>query len=311
MKPLRAEDIRGNWATLLSVWNGDGSPDYGRIGDEIDALIEARVDGIYSNGTAGEFHCQTEAEFDRISELFATRCEKAGMPFQIGVSQMSAQISLERLRRVVALAPGAVQIILPDWFPVTKPEAVTFLERMAETAAGIGLVLYNPPHAKRVWAPKDLGFLAACVPALIGLKTAGGDDAWYAQMRAHLSSISVFVPGHFLASGVRRGARGAYSNVACLNPAAAQRWYDCMGTDMEAALELEERLRRFMNLHIVPFIRDQGYCNAACDRLLALIGGWADVGESMRWPYRSITAAEALRLRPVVAELLPEFISRP
>lgn len=309
MRPLRAEELRGNWATLLSAWNGDGSPDYGRIGAEVEALIEAGVDGIYSNGTAGEFHCQTEAEFDRISELFASRCEKAAMPFQIGVSHMSAQISLERLRRVVALAPGAVQVILPDWFPVTKPEALSFLERMAETAAGIGLVLYNPPHAKRVWAPEDLGYLADRVPALVGLKTAGGDDAWYERMRVHLSRISVFVPGHLLASGVRRGARGAYSNVACLNPRAAQDWYSLMGTDPEAALEIEGRLRQFMDHYIVPFIRDQGYCNAACDRLLALIGAWADVGASMRWPYRSIPASEAQRLRPLAAKLVPEFLA--
>jgi 4-hydroxy-tetrahydrodipicolinate synthase len=308
MKPLSAKDIRGNWATLLSVWNTDGSPDYGRFGAEVDALIAARVDGIYSNGTAGEFHCQTEAEFDRMTEMFASRCEAASMPFQIGVSHMSAQISLERLRRIVSLAPGAVQVILPDWFPVTKPEALAFLERMAETAGGIGLILYNPPHAKRVWAPADIGFLAQHVPALIGLKTAGGDDAWYAEMRRHLSRLSVFVPGHLLASGVKRGAQGAYSNAACLNPAAAQRWYGLMLTDMEAALELESRLRAFMDAHIVPFIRDQGYCNAACDRLMALVDGWADVGESMRWPYRSIPATEATRLRPIAAGLIPEFV---
>ena len=307
MRPLKAQDIRGTWATLLSAWNEDDSPDYGRIGAEIDVLIAARVDGIYSNGTAGEFHCQTEAEFDRISELFASKCEAAGMPFQIGVSHMSAQISLGRLRRTVDLAPGAVQVILPDWFPVTKPEALAFFERMAEAAGGIGLVLYNPPHAKRVWSPEDLGWIAERVPALVGLKTAGGDDAWYARMRTHLSGISVFVPGHLLASGVRSGARGAYSNAACINPAAAQRWYNTMETDPDAALELETRLRRFMDDHIVPFIRDEGYCNAACDRLMAQMGGWADVGERMRWPYRSIPVSEALRLRPIAAGLLPEF----
>ena len=52
MKPLAAHEIRGNWATLLSVWNVDGSLDLGRMGVEIDALIDADVDGIYSNGTA-------------------------------------------------------------------------------------------------------------------------------------------------------------------------------------------------------------------------------------------------------------------
>ena len=206
MKPLTSDHIRGNWATLITAWNADDSLDLGRVAAEIDTLIRMRVDGIYSNGTAGEFHTQTEDEFDRISQCLAEKCNGAGMAFQIGVSHMSAQISRERLRRIVSLTPSAVQVILPDWFPVTEDEAVAFLDGMAEVANGIGLVLYNPPHAKRVWNPEQIGRLAARVPALIGLKTAGGEDAWFASMREHLARLSVFVPGHLLASGIQRGA---------------------------------------------------------------------------------------------------------
>ncbi len=310
MKPLAPDQIRGNWATLLSAWDANDSLDLGRVAAEVDVLIAMRVDGIYSNGTAGEFHAQTEAEFDRISQCLAEKCNAAGMPFQIGVGHMSAQISRERLRRAVPLAPGAVQVILPDWFPVTDAEAAAFLEQMAEAAGGIGLVLYNPPHAKRVLSPEQVGRLADRVPALVGWKTAGGDDAWYAAMRRHVPRLSVFVPGHLLASGVRRGARGAYSNVACLNPRAAQRWTDQMQCDMPGALEVEQRLRRFMDEYIGPFITEQGYCNAACDRFMALLGGWADVGERMRWPYRSIPAAEAARIRPAAEMLVPEFMEQ-
>lgn len=309
MKPLTAEQIRGNWATLLTAWNVDDTLDLPRVAAEIDTLIEMQVDGVYSNGSAGEFHAQTEDEFDRISQCLAEKCNAAHVPFQIGVSHMSAQISLERLRRVVPLAPGAVQVILPDWFPVTEAEAVSFLHRMADAAGGIGLVLYNPPHAKKVLNPAAVGRLAAEVPALVGLKTAGGDDAWYAAMRKHLGQLSVFVPGHFLATGVQRGAHGSYSNVACLHPAAAQRWAEQMQTDMESALELEQRLRRFIQDDIEPFITEGGYCNAACDRLMAMIGGWTDVGPRLRWPYRSIEATEAERLRPKAKALIPEFVT--
>jgi 4-hydroxy-tetrahydrodipicolinate synthase len=307
MPPLSSAHIRGNWATLLAAWNADDSLDLGRVAMEIDALIAMQVDGIYSNGTAGEFHTQTENEFDLVSECLARKCHATRIPFQIGVSHMSAQISRERLRRVIPLAPGAVQLILPDWFPVSDDEAQGFLERMAEVGAGIGLVLYNPPHAKRVLNPKEVGRLAERVPALVGLKIAGGDDAWYAAMRQHLVHLSIFVPGHLLASGFARGAQGAYSNVACLNPAAAQRWWEQMQHDLPAALELESRIRHFMEAHIAPFITEQHFCNAACDRFLALLGGWSDVGPRMRWPYRSIPVEEADRLRPVVERILPEF----
>ena len=307
MRPLAASQIRGNWATLIVPWQEDDSLDLQRLAVEIDTLIAMQVDGIYSHGTAGEFHCQSEEEFDLISRLLAEKCNAAGMPFQIGVSHMSAQISLARLQRTVSLAPSAVQVIVPDWFPPTNQEIVTFLQRMAEAAGEIGLVLYNPPHAKRVLTPVEIGELATQVPSLIGLKTAGGDATWYASMREHLSHLSVFVPGHLLASGVEQGAHGAYSNVACLHPAAAQRWTEQMQTDLPAALEVEQRLRAFMGEHIAPFITRDHYCNAACDRLLSQIGGWADVGTTMRWPYRSIPTSEAERLRPIAQAMLPEF----
>jgi 4-hydroxy-tetrahydrodipicolinate synthase len=309
MKPAKADDIRGNWATLLLSWNRDGSLDAPSVSDEIDLLAGFGVDGIYAHGTAGEFHALTDDEFDQISSLLAARCERAGVPFQIGVGHMSAQISLARLQRTVPLAPAAFQVVLPDWFPVSDIEATDFLSHMAEVAEGIGLVLYNPPHAKRVLAPETIGRIAREVPALVGVKMAGGDEAWYAAMREHMNGLSVFVPGHHLATGCSRGAHGSYSNVACLNPAAAQTWWNQMQTDLPAAMETEKRIRMFMDEHIAPFITKQGYCNGACDRLLALIGDWTDIGDTMRWPYRSIPRAEAKRLRPIARQLLPEFFA--
>ena len=103
------------------------------------------------------------------------------------------------------------------------------------------------------------------------------------------------------------GVDGIYSNVACLHPAAAQQWWNQMRHDLPAALELESRIRQFMDQHIVPFITEQKFCNAACDRLMAHIGGWADVGTSMRWPYRSIPTTESPRRREIASELLPDF----
>ena len=307
MKPLASHEIRGNWATLLSTWSDDESLHVPRMESQIDALIAAGVNGIYSHGTAGEFHTQTEAEFDQISHLLASKCEAASMPFQIGVSHMSAQISLDRLRRVVSLRPSAVQVILPDWFPVTEEESYRFLARMAEVAGDIGLVLYNPPHAKVVLSPCQLAQLAERVPALVGIKVAGGPNHWYAQMERLFDQLSVFIPGHVLASGVAQGAHGAYSNVACLSPKVAQWWYELTQTNLHAALEFEQRIVRFMDEQIVPFITRDKYCNAACDRLLAQIGNWTEVGSRMRWPYRSIPSSEAERLRPLLHELLPEF----
>src|SRR5674476_867760 len=100
MKTLNFDKIYGNWATLLLATDNGSSINYSKLSDEIDILIASRPNGIYSNGTAGEFYSQTEDEFDRVNMILAEKCEKAGVSFQIGVSHTSAQTSLERLRRI-------------------------------------------------------------------------------------------------------------------------------------------------------------------------------------------------------------------
>lgn len=119
--------------------------------------------------------------------------------------------------------------------------------------------------------------------------------------------LSVFVPGHHLATGISCGAHGSYSNVACLNPIAAQRWYESMGTDMKGAMELQLRIQQFMEDYLVPFIQVRGFANQAIDKLMAVAGGWTKISPRLRWPYQWICAEEVTRIRAAGRNRLPEF----
>jgi 4-hydroxy-tetrahydrodipicolinate synthase len=309
MKPLSSKEIVGNWGTLLLPLNSDGSIDYVLLGEEIDTMIAMKVNGIYSNGTAGEFYNQTGAEFDNINQLLAEKCTSAGMLFQVGCSHMSPKISMERLERSIAWQPGAIQVILPDWFPPTMTEIIHFLKVMQETAGEIGLVLYNPPHAKKRMTAEDFLQIKNAGVSLVGCKVAGGDENWYRQMRESVPELSVFIPGHHLATGIKSGAQGAYSNVACINPLAAQQWYECMLTDMDEALKLEMRIQQFIQDHIVPFIQVAGFANQAVDKLMAAAGGWTKISPRLRWPYQWISEEEVSRIRKIGIKQLPEFFN--
>lgn len=307
---LTYASLRGNWATLLLATDRDGSLNYSKMSDEIDALISSRPDGIYSNGTACEFYSQNIDEFYRISELLASKCRKAGVKFQIGVSHPCAEESVERLKAVTGLSPWAVQVILPDWFPVDDRAAVSFLTRMSDIGKEIPLVLYNPPHAKRVLFPAEWQMLKKAVPTLIGIKVFDNNCSaeWYEDMRNNSEGLSVFVPGHHLATGIVNGASGAYSNMACLNPFAAQKWSDMMKADMDGALELETRINKFIAECIDPFIVKMHYPNHACDRFMANIGNWADIGAYLRWPYASIPESYIGETRKKGHNIIPEFV---
>jgi len=307
MLPLKSHEIKGSWAALLLPIEADESINYDKLSLQIDQLIAMKVSGIYSNGTAGEFYNQAEEEFDRINALLSEKCNKAGMPFQVGCSHMSPKISLERLKRAVRLSPGAVQVILPDWYPPSMPEIISFLRVMTEAADGIGLVLYNPPHAKKKLSPQEFGGLKKAGIDLVGCKLAGGDQQWYAEMKELVPDISLFIPGNRLASGLKSGASGSYSNVACLHPGVAQQWYRTMMTDMEKALELEKRIQFFIIEHIIPLIKEKGYSDPAVDKLLACITGWSNIGPRLRWPYRWIAEEDIAIARIACENILPEF----
>jgi 4-hydroxy-tetrahydrodipicolinate synthase len=308
MTPLLPSEIRGNWATLLLPIQSDDTIDFALLDDEVQHFIAAGVNGIYSNGTAGEFYTQTEEEFDRVSQLLAGRCERARVPFQIGVSHSGAQIARERLRRAKALRPSAFQVTLPDWFPPTLPEVMAFLEVMAADAAPIGLVVYNPPHAKRRLTPDEWAAVADRMPGVVGMKVPGGDDAWYAAMRPLFDRLSVFIPGHLLADGLARGAHGAYSNVACLSPAGAQRWYTQCIREPDSGRVLGARIAAFWQANIAPLITRDGLSNMAADKAAAAAGGWLPgLGPRLRWPYRAATIEQARAIGEIARREVPEL----
>lgn len=306
MRPLRSVDIFGNWATIFLPIEKNESINYDKLSVQIDLLISMKVNGIYSNGTAGEFYNQTEEEFDTINAILAEKCNAASQAFQIGCNHTSPKLTLERIKRAVQLRPGAIQVILPDWFPPSSLEIIRFLRVVCEAAGEIGIVLYNPPHAKIRLIPEDYRRIKDAGIPLVGCKTAGGDKNWYAEMK-RIEDFSIFVPGSRLATGVKLGAHGAYSNVACIHPKIAQKWYDGMSANIENALEFESRIQRFIKQEIVPLMIDKKYSDPAIDKLLSCLTGWSNNGPRLRWPYQSVSEKEIDIVREAAKRILPEF----
>lgn len=303
-----AAAFTGVWASILLPFREDESIDFDALEQQVGFLAQSTVSGIYTNGTGAELHNQTDEEFLRISGLVAGICRDAGKPFQIGASHPFPVKTLERIRATRHFGPAAFQVILPDWMPVTMEEALAFLGRLGEEAGGIPLVVYNPGHGKRRLGPAEWEMVAREVPAVRGIKVAGGDEEWYRQMEPLFGRLSVFIPGHRMATGLARGAHGSYSNMACLNPAAAAEWFQLCRRDREAGLELEERVLSFMNTFIIPLITEEHYCDPAVDKVLGVVGGWCPLTPRLRWPYRWVNEDRTAALRDAAKRIIPEFL---
>ncbi|MCB1969806.1 MAG: dihydrodipicolinate synthase family protein [Geminicoccaceae bacterium] len=303
---MTAARLRGVWATVLLDVREDGGIRLEAIDEQVRAFAAAGVDGVYVHGTASEFHCLADGQFEAVSRRFAHAARQAGLPFQIGASHPLPRQAVDRIIFASGLAPAAIQVTLPDWSPIDPPAACRYLEGCAQAAQDMPLVLYNPPHAKTVLTPQDLEKACIAVPSLIGLKCTGGDGHWYAAMRPVLERIAVFIPGHHYASGIASGAHGSYSNMACLDPAAAVAWAGLVRTDADAALDLERRIASFMADAIAPILAS-GLPGYACDKAMAAAGGWATITPRLLWPYSGVDGAAVERIREAAAAHIPEF----
>lgn len=301
--------IRGVWATVLLDIGPDESIRLDAIDQQIAAFAAAGLDGVYCNGTATEVHLQTEAQTRLVSARTVAAARAHRLPVQVGAAHPLPHEALDRVAFAATLAPDAIQVTLPDWTPIDGAIALRFLGAAAETAAGVPLVLYNPPHAKTVLSPDALAEIAQACPGLIGLKSGGGDAGWYDTMASLLDRLSVFIPGHYYASGRSRGAHGSYSNMACLSPAGAVAWARLTETDLEAALNLEARIAAFMTDGVAPML-EAGWPGFACDKAMALAGGWSELSPQMLWPHAPIPAAAVARIAAAARRHLPDFMAR-
>lgn len=296
--------IRGVWATVLCRVDARDQVDLGAIDDQVAVYAAAKCDGVYTGGTAAEFHSQSDADFQAMSKRLASSARAHALAFQISAAHPMAPGSMTRIAIAAELKPDAIQVTLPDWTAIDLPTAHRFLKRAVHVATGIPLVLYNPPHAKTVLSPDDLLSLAMAHPALVGLKCGGGDADWYKAMAPVFDRLSVFIPGHHYASGTTQGAHGSYSNMACLSPRAAVHWKTMPPADAAA---LEARIGLFLNEAIAPLLA-RGLPGFACDKAMAAAGGWTDISPRLLWPYGGATVEDVSRIRGAARRNIPEFL---
>jgi 4-hydroxy-tetrahydrodipicolinate synthase len=127
-------------------------------------------------------------------------------------------------------------------------------------------------------------------------------------MQPLFERFSVFIPGHLLADGLARGAHGAYSNVACLSPGGAQRWYELCIQNPDAGRALGRRIAVWWQANIAPLITRDGLANFAADKAAAVAGGWLPgFTTRLRWPYRSADETVARKIGEAARAELPEL----
>jgi len=310
---LTAETLRGIWAGITLSWDEQYGFDEAPLRANLRRLCAAKVHGIYTTGSTGEFYALDFDEFRRLVDIMVEEVRPSGLPTMIGCVAPDTRGTLRLIEYVCKAGCDGAQVAMPYWMALTDRELAQFYRDLHSASDPLPLMHYNVPRAKRFLLADDYERLLEAAPSLIGVKfTFAGnhfDDLQAAILR--LPQMSFFVGENLLASAMQLGARGSCSSIVCLGPEfmlkmfalAEQRQWD-------EALGMQHRLVRFSK-GIMELLSgsDEVWIDPVVDKALAVASGYLVGHQRTRPPYIGWSDETVKKVRGWLVENYPEFVA--
>jgi 4-hydroxy-tetrahydrodipicolinate synthase len=202
--------ISGTITAMVTPFAADGSVDYDRLREIVEAQVAAGIDGICAVGTSGESPTLSHEEHH---EVIAKTIEFAAGRTKIvagtGANSTSEAISLTK----AAIATGGADATLQVTPYYNKPNAEG-LYRHFMTIADLGLpvILYNVPGRAGREIPLDVVVRLASHPNIVAIKEAAGSVDRVSAIKAALPDFTVLSGDDSLALPmISVGAEGVIS----------------------------------------------------------------------------------------------------
>jgi 4-hydroxy-tetrahydrodipicolinate synthase len=313
MARLTAKKLSGIWSGVTMSWNENFSFDEKSYITNIERMIRAKVHGIYTTGSTGEFYALDFDEFKRMVDIQADLCGRAGMPLQIGCCSDATYKTLQLLEYAASKKEvGAAQVTIPYWMELTDRELIQFFKDLNSTCPDLPLVHYNIPRAKRFLNGSDYLKVLEVAPNLIGVKyTFAGTH--FGQLQDDMlktPAISYYIAENLLVSAMQLGAKGSCSSLIATNPkfmldlyakAQAGRW--------EEAIKMQQYASTFFNA-VEEFVNGlgEGSIDPVGDKGLAVASGCFVGHQRCRAPYLGWSDESVTKVRKWLEQNYPTFV---
>ncbi|GAB5562250.1 MAG: hypothetical protein SynsKO_38970 [Synoicihabitans sp.] len=159
-------------ATCPIPWTADYHIDESLFIRAVQRITTELTSHVYLFGTAGEGHAITDAQFDRLIQLFKDALPTNAHPM-IGVISLSLPTIVERIQRARTLGFRDFQISFPSWGPLTDAEIDRFFDATCGAFPDCRFLHYNLPRTKRVLRGADYARIVPQHPNLVAIKMGG------------------------------------------------------------------------------------------------------------------------------------------
>ncbi len=172
-------DLQGIFVPHVVPLNSRGRIDTEELGRYLEWLIEQGVDGLYSNGSTGEFLRFTPEE-----RLLITRiaCEVAAgrVPVLAGAAEPTTAETLKYAERCREWGARAVAVTSPYYYHLSQSAVQAYMSEIA-VHSSIDITLYNIPAFATPFEIETVQRLAE-FDRVIGIKDSSGDVSFMLRL---------------------------------------------------------------------------------------------------------------------------------
>jgi 4-hydroxy-tetrahydrodipicolinate synthase len=295
------QPIRGILTPNITPVDSRGRVDHDKLTGYVDWLIDKGVDGLYPNGSTGEFVRFTPQERRQIVET-VVRAAAGRVPVLAGAAEANADETIAACNAYGEMGVRAVAIVAPFYYRLSPDGVYAYFKQIAD-AVRVDVTLYNIPLFASPIDVATVRQLALECPRVVGIKDSSGDIPNMLRMiaavrpqRPQFSFLTGWDPA--LVPMLLCGADGGTNATSGVVPELTRAIYAACGNrDIDLAMKLQHALIPLFDLMIGTSEFPEGF------RAGVRVRGW-DLGRG-RQPMTDRQRTAASNAQSQLADLIP------
>ena len=167
------ERIQGILTPNITPVDAQGRVDEQKLRGYVDWLIDRGVDGLYPNGSTGEFVRFSAEERRDIVRIVMDQAD-GRVPVLAGAAEANVKATIEACDAYGELGVRAVAIVAPFYYRLSSEGVYAYFREIAENVQ-VDVTLYNIPLFASPIEVETVVRLASEFPRVIGIKESSGD----------------------------------------------------------------------------------------------------------------------------------------
>jgi len=167
------ERIQGILTPNITPVDAQGRVDEQKLRGYVDWLIDRGVDGLYPNGSTGEFVRFSAEERRDIVRIVMDQAD-GRVPVLAGAAEANVKATIEACDAYGELGVRAVAIVAPFYYRLSSDGVYAYFREIAENVQ-VDVTLYNIPLFASPIEVETVVRLASEFPRVIGIKDSSGD----------------------------------------------------------------------------------------------------------------------------------------